>query len=151
MGYMTQYRLYVVGTPSVPVSEGNEKAIRKSRDPEHEQFIGLLEQAALDRDSNPRKGVEAFLIKPGDKKRSHLEIPLAWLYDFWTGRSERAKWYDHDKDMIAFSTLFPNLVFKLTGEGEESEDIWVKYYKNGKMQHCPAKITFDPYNENELK
>ncbi len=61
------------------------------------------------------------------------------------------KWYDHEDDMKKYSKQYPDLIFKLLGEGEESGDIWIKYFKNGKMQRCDAKIIFDEYNESLLK
>lgn len=61
------------------------------------------------------------------------------------------KWYMHDKDMLEMSKHFPNVIFKIHGEGEEIGDLWEKYYKNGKMQICEAKITYEPYDENKLK
>lgn len=63
---------------------------------------------------------------------------------------ERCKWYEHDEDMIKLSLQFPETVFCLYGEGEESGDLWYKYYKNGKKQICEAKITFDEYDESQL-
>jgi hypothetical protein len=65
--------------------------------------------------------------------------------------SQECKWYDNEKDMRAFSKIYPNTLFKLKGEGEEAGDVWIKYFKDGKMQSCPAKITFDDYDENKLK
>lgn len=61
------------------------------------------------------------------------------------------KWYEHDKDMLALSQQFPDNVFDLYGEGENSEDMWHTYYKNGKKQHCPARIEYDPYDETKLQ
>lgn len=64
---------------------------------------------------------------------------------------DSVKWYSHQKDMKEVSKQFPELVFKLSGEGEEAGDIWIEYYKNGKIQECPAKITYDEYDESKLK
>lgn len=64
--------------------------------------------------------------------------------------SDSVKWYDHENDMKHISRLYPNLVFKLEGFGEDNDDIWVKYFKDGKMQECKAKITFDEYDESKL-
>jgi hypothetical protein len=62
-----------------------------------------------------------------------------------------AKWYHHNEDMKRISEKYKNVVFKLHGTGEEGGDIWEAYYKNGKMQFCPAMITFDQFNESKLK
>lgn len=60
------------------------------------------------------------------------------------------KWYGHHEEMIELSKQFPETVFCLYGDGEESGDTWYEYYKNGKSQYCPAKITYDEYDENKL-
>lgn len=72
------------------------------------------------------------------------------IYNFEIVCDEWNKWYDHDEEMLELSKQFPETVFCLEGEGEESGDIWRTYYKNGKAQHCPAKIVFDEYDENKL-
>lgn len=64
---------------------------------------------------------------------------------------DSVKWYGHEADMRSLSEKYPNIVFVLHGEGEENDDVWYKYFKNGKMQSCYAKITFDEYDENKLR
>jgi hypothetical protein len=64
---------------------------------------------------------------------------------------ESCKWYGHQDELRSFSLLHPEALFKLEGEGEESCDIWVEYYQNGKMQLCKAKISFDGFDESLLK
>jgi len=59
-------------------------------------------------------------------------------------------WNTCNNDMIELSKLFPKVVFLVHGEGEENDDIWNLYIKNGKSQKCPAQITYDEYNEKEL-
>ncbi len=76
---------------------------------------------------------------------------VSLMYDAWTGNAERTKWYSHDEDMKTFSKRFPHVLFELSGEGEESGDIWKAYYKDGKVQLCRAKIVFDEYDESKLK
>lgn len=60
------------------------------------------------------------------------------------------KWYEHEKEMRELSKEFPDVVFKLHGEGEDNGDIWIKYFTNGKMQYCPAEMLFPPFNKMKL-
>lgn len=60
------------------------------------------------------------------------------------------KWDEHETDMQAFSAKHPEVLFTLNGEGEESTDLWNKYFKGGKMQACYAQITFEEYDETKL-
>jgi hypothetical protein len=64
---------------------------------------------------------------------------------------EECKWYDHDEDMKKLSIQFPKALFVLTGDGEESGDQWITYYRNGKMQKCEAIITYDDFDPKKLK
>jgi len=64
---------------------------------------------------------------------------------------EESKWYGHQDELKKFSKLHPNALFILSGEGEEAGDIWREYYKNGKVQMCKAKISFDDFDEKLLK
>lgn len=61
------------------------------------------------------------------------------------------RWYEHEENMKEFSTKYPDLLFILYGEGEESTDIWRKYFVNGKMQMASAKIVFDEFDERKLR
>lgn len=61
--------------------------------------------------------------------------------------SDSETWYDHDDDMLLLSRRFPNILFILYGDGESTDDMWYTYYANGKMQYCPAEITFPAFNE----
>jgi hypothetical protein len=51
--------------------------------------------------------------------------------------SDTYKWYEHEEDMKKLSKLFPNAVFKLSGNGEDYTDNWDKYFYNGIMEYCP--------------
>ena len=64
--------------------------------------------------------------------------------------AENCKWYDHQKDLKEFSKKYPDLVFELNGEGEESGDIWKKYFQNGKVQLCNAVIVFPEFDPRKL-
>lgn len=65
--------------------------------------------------------------------------------------SDECKWYEHHEEMIELSNHFTETIFCLYGNGEENGDTWYRYYKNGKSQYCPAKITYDEYDESKLE
>ena len=52
------------------------------------------------------------------------------------------KWYEHAEDLTLLSEKIPNITFILYGEGEERDDIWKEYFKNGKCVHVDAEIVF---------
>jgi len=60
-------------------------------------------------------------------------------------------WFEHEDDLRIFSKRYPEVLFELHGEGEESGDLWIQYYKNGKMQTCKVVMTYPPYDEKMLK
>ncbi|MBO1582684.1 hypothetical protein [Bacillus sp. XF8] len=64
---------------------------------------------------------------------------------------DSTKWYDYETEMSAISRLYPDVIFELSGKGEEAGDLWKAYFKNGKIQRCPAEITYDEYDENKLE
>ena len=64
---------------------------------------------------------------------------------------DTCKWYSHEDDVKRFSKKHPDVLFKLTGEGEEFPDFWIKYFKNGKMQKCTGEVVYPPYDESLLK
>ena len=64
---------------------------------------------------------------------------------------ESCKWYRHQDELKNFSLLHPEALFKLSGEGEDSGDIWHEYYQDGKMQICKAMIVFPDFDGLLLK
>ncbi len=61
------------------------------------------------------------------------------------------KWYGNDSHMIEYSIIYPEFTFILDGTGEDPNDRWKSYYKNGKLFTTYAKIIFEEYNESKLK
>lgn len=68
----------------------------------------------------------------------------------WDLFQDDQSWYKWDEDMKEYSLKYPELIFKLSGIGNMYTDIWKCYFKNGKMQECPAIITFDDFDESKL-
>lgn len=71
--------------------------------------------------------------------------------DLMDGGWDNYKWYDHENEMRDFSKKYPDTLFELRGEGEEAGDLWVKYFQNGKMQRCHARIEYDDFDPEKLK
>lgn len=65
--------------------------------------------------------------------------------------SDSVKWYEHEEVMRKMSKDVRGLLFKLHGEGEETGDIWDKYFLNGKMQICKAQVVIPTFDEKLLK
>ena len=76
---------------------------------------------------------------------------IGYVFDEYLDPLDAVKWYEHDKDMLEISKLFPNLIFHLGGVGDENTDLWETHYKAGKMQHCQAEIVYPPFDEKELR
>jgi hypothetical protein len=63
---------------------------------------------------------------------------------------DSCKWYDHEEHCKAVSKMYPEVLIEISGEGEESGDIWKKYFLNGKMQECRAKFSIPPFDKSKL-
>jgi hypothetical protein len=84
--------------------------------------------------------------------QENIDVRMETLWDGeWNPFEEECKWYEHTEDMKKLSLEFPTTLFSLQGEGEEAGDLWRKFFKNGKMQVCKARITFDKFDAKELK
>lgn len=56
--------------------------------------------------------------------------------------NEVCKWYEWQADVMAMSAAFAGVLFTLTGHGEDKDDIWVAYFRDGKSQVHKAEIVF---------
>ena len=65
--------------------------------------------------------------------------------------NNQCSWYEHEKDLKNLSAQFPDQLFTLKGEGDEAGDIWVKYFKAGKMQISKALIVIEPFHPSKLE
>lgn len=105
--------------------------------------MGYYTEYSLDIDNVDEAWVLIYLLR-----ERYREAAYALQEDGTTADS--CKWYGHEKDMRSFSAHHPQAVFSLSGVGEEYPDIWVEYYRNGKMQRCEAKISFDSFDNTKL-
>lgn len=67
-----------------------------------------------------------------------------------SGYSAYDKWYESEEDMCVLSQKFPDVLFTLYGDGEDSTDSWVSYYLDGAYQHETAKIEYAPFDRLKL-
>ena len=54
------------------------------------------------------------------------------------------KWYEWESDMLTLSSEFPEMEFVLYGEGEERDDNWRAFFKNGECVYQQAHMYYDP-------
>ena len=59
-------------------------------------------------------------------------------FDDGTGYWENTEdtWYQSFDDMVEVSRHFPEVTFTLTGYGDQRDDQWIDYFKNGQVQCC---------------
>ena len=91
----------------------------------------------------PDEEREAEIMKAIAAKIDNKDPNDISAYDAEWCLSDSLKWYDHDDDMIEVSKQFPDITFILYGEGEDNDDIWKAYYRNGEMEVVTARIIFD--------
>lgn len=65
--------------------------------------------------------------------------------------ADSMKWCDYHDEMLEYSKKYPEFVFILDGEEEESGDIWREFFKNGKSYVW--QLTYSPpsFDESKLK
>lgn len=81
-----------------------------------------------------------------EKVMKRIEEISGYTYLF----DQEVKWYEHIEDMLTLSKEFPEIVFTLNGEGEESGDVWVAYFLNGKHVVHKAEIVLPKFDINDL-
>lgn len=52
------------------------------------------------------------------------------------------KWYGWREELTAVSAKFPNLLFEIEGDGEDSDDFWKARIKNGECEIVKGKIVY---------
>lgn len=75
----------------------------------------------------------------------------AYALDEFGDTAENCKWYEYKEDLTKFSKKYPDVLFELEGKGEENDDMWILYVKDGKFQKEMAKIVFEAFDSKKLK
>ena len=85
-----------------------------------------------------------------DAKTSGNEL-IAELLD---GEYLEAKWYDFQTDFSDFAKRHPSILFIVTGDGEESDDLWEARFKGDISERqdfmIPPFKTLDLLTEDEI-
>jgi len=73
---------------------------------------------------------------------------FGWDYDVWDTNDKytlvfQAKWYPWQNDMVELSRAYPDIWFEVSGDGEESEDLWESRWKDGCYEFHMAE--FPPF------
>jgi hypothetical protein len=86
--------------------------------------------------------------------KEHIEnvlAPLSLGYGCENGWRYEGKWYDHELDMAVISKVFPDVLFELSGEGEDKYDLWKKYFRSGQMAEMRGRIEYEEYDPEYLE
>lgn len=103
-------------------------------------FFDLTWDAA--EDSDREQAITAWM--EADEMRHNFED----LYP--GGACGMSKWRDEQDDMLRLSEAFPEVLFTLSGSGEEETDLWRSYYRAGRVQHAPAEIHYPAFDPAKL-
>lgn len=64
---------------------------------------------------------------------------------------QECKWYNSTQELEEFSKKHPEALFQMDGIGEEDDDIWSLWCRNGKSYQEKAVIIYPVYDETKLK
>ncbi len=79
-----------------------------------------------------------------------LEKEAALLKQIIEGDDETT-WYEHEADVSRVSRLWPEVVFTLYLNGEDSKDFSVEYHRNGKVHREPGEIVYGEFDPEKLE
>lgn len=83
-------------------------------------------------------------------KKEIADVFLEDINDFYFSASG-VKWYNYEEELLKLSQNFPDIIFKLSGKGEQYSDMWDKYFYKGKIQKCYAKIIIPEFDINKFE
>lgn len=150
MGYQTFYRITNASELFSASGEHCRKPLSYSKKVTVERTIKDLENMKIPVPQELRQSLEAFEPKSIVERIFQNEEAMYCLGSCLDGENN-GKWYEHEDFFKKITKEYPGVLVELYGEGEEAGDIWIKYFKDGKMQLCEAQIVFDSFDESKLK
>lgn len=73
-----------------------------------------------------------------------------WDEDAREYTCNEAKFYNHDEVFRKISSEYPGL-FILRGDGEEDDDLWIKYFQDGKSYKVEPTVIWPEFDSSKLK
>jgi hypothetical protein len=73
---------------------------------------------------NDDKTVLNQVVRRVSSSAGYDVLSVAW--------STEGRWYEHEKDMRYASQLTPGVLIVLEGRGESEDDVWRKYFLDGR-------------------
>ena len=101
--------------------------------------LALLESGAHD---------SPLTLEPGE-----LDVTVRITRSHWVAilQGDRpAKWYEWQTALARVSHLWPQVVLELRGDGEDPDDHWRAYFRDGQVQVVAAEVIFKPFNPSLL-
>ena len=96
-------------------------------------------------------GSDEDIAKACDDAKTYNNELIAELLD---GEYLEAKWYDFQTDFSDFAKRHPSILFIVTGDGEESDDLWEARFKGDISERqdfmIPPFKTLDLLTEDEI-
>lgn len=96
-------------------------------------------------DKHSDESIDQAIEKKFNEVTGAGEDTFSWDYDVWDSGDKyalmfQAKWYDWEEDICKLSMAYPDIVFEVSGDGEESEDFWKSVWKDGCYEYHAAEI-----------
>lgn len=147
MGYSTRFELTVENLATEETIPMTIESVMAEFEKDKLNKSEMLQKLALIRDGMSSQVLDdeiiiTRLIEENDEARYCLQKD-------GSSRSS-GRWYEARNDLKKFSQKYPNWLFTLTAEGEQSADIWKSYFLNGKEQYVKARIVLDEFDQNKM-
>jgi len=94
------------------------------------------EKEFIDQKNMPNSDLEK--IFDWIKHNTSSDMQFDWL--------DNDKWYSWDEDMVKLSLAYPDVIFELFGDGEETDDVWKAVIYRGKIEQVTQQTFFPAIN-----